>query len=94
LAQFPFWQSWLFVHEPPSAVWPTQLPLPLQTRFEPHAVPSDAFDWLQTGVPVVQLYVPGAQVVPQEAVGVHELQLPLLSQNRFDPHDDPADFLT
>jgi hypothetical protein len=35
---------------------------------------------LQTGVPVVQLYVPGAQVVPQEAPDVQALQLPLLSQ--------------
>jgi hypothetical protein len=68
------------VHEPPSAVLPMQLPLPSQTRFEPHDVPSDAFDWLQTGAPVVQLYVPGAQVVPQEAFGVHALQLPLSSQ--------------
>ena len=94
MAQFPLWQSWPFVHEPPSAVLATQLPLPLQTRFEPHDVPSDAFDWLQTGVPVVQLYVPGAQVVPQEAVGVHALQLPLLSQYRFDPQDEPTAFLT
>ena len=39
------------------------MPLPSQTRFEPHDVPGDAFDGLQTGVPVVQLYVPGAQVV-------------------------------
>jgi hypothetical protein len=65
LAQFPFWQSWLFVHEPPSAVLPTQLPPPSQMRFDPHDAPSDTFDWLQTGVPVVQLYVPGAQVEPQ-----------------------------
>ena len=70
LAQFPFWQSWLFVHEPPFAVLAMQLPLPSQARFEPHEVPTDAFDALQTGIPVVQLYVPGAQVVPQEAPGV------------------------
>ena len=70
LAQFPFWQSWLFVHEPPLAVLAMQLPLPSQARFEPHDVPTDAFDALQTGIPVVQLYVPGAQVVPQEAFGV------------------------
>jgi hypothetical protein len=94
VAQFPFWQSWLFVHEPPLAVFAMQLPLLSQARFEPHDVPTDAFDWLQTGVPVVQLYVPGAQVVPQEALGVQVLQLPLLSQNRFDPQDEPVDFLT
>jgi hypothetical protein len=63
-------------------------------RFEPHELPSDKFDWLQTGVPVVQLYVPGAQVVPQEAFGVQALQLALLSQNRFVPQDEPADFFT
>ena len=70
----------LLVQVPPSAVLATQPPLPLQTRFEPQEVPSDAFDWLQTGTPVVQLYVPGAQVVPQAAPEVHALQLPLLSQ--------------
>jgi hypothetical protein len=70
----------LAVQVPPSAVFATQLPLPSQMRFEPQEVPSDAFDLLQTGKPVVQLYVPGAQVVPQEAPDVHELQLPLLSQ--------------
>jgi hypothetical protein len=30
--------------EPPSAVFATQLPLPSQIRFEPHAVPREAFD--------------------------------------------------
>ena len=65
---------------PPSAVLATQPPLPSQMRFEPQEVPSAAFDLLQTGEPVVQLYVPGAQVVPQEAPDVHALQLPLLSQ--------------
>ena len=65
---------------PPSAVFATQPPLPFQMRFETQEVPSDAFDLLQTGRPVVQLYVPGAQVVPQEAPEVHALQLPLLSQ--------------
>src|SRR3954469_25116031 len=57
--------------DPPPPFLSTQLPLPLQMRFEPHDVPADAFDWLQTGVPVEQLYVPGAQVVPQAAFGVH-----------------------
>jgi hypothetical protein len=55
LAQFPFWQSRLFVHEPPSGIFPTQSPLPSQMTFAPHDVPGNAFDWLQTGVPVVQL---------------------------------------
>ena len=79
---------------PPSAVFVTQLPPPLQIRLEPHGVPSDAFDWLQTGAPVVQLYVPGAQVVPQEPFGVHALQLALASQNMFVPQDVPGDFFT
>ena len=79
---------------PPSAVLETQPPLPLQTRFEPHDVPSDTFDVLQTGVPVLQLYVPGAQVVPQEMPAVHALQLALLSQYMFAPQDEPADFFT
>jgi hypothetical protein len=84
----------LLEQEPPSAVFATQPPLPLQMRFEPHDVPSEAGDWLQAGMPVVQLYVPGAQVVPQAAFGVHALQLLLLSQYKFDPQDEPAAFLT
>lgn len=44
IEQFPFWQVLLVWHEPPSAVFATQLPLPSQTRFDPHAVPTVAFD--------------------------------------------------
>jgi len=80
VAQFPLWQSWLLVHEPPLAVLLTQFPPPSQAMFEPHDVPADAFVALQTGTPVVQLYVPGAQVDPHAVFGEHELQLPLLSQ--------------
>ena len=42
MLQFPFWHSWLFVHEPPSAVLVTQLPLPSQARFEPQDAPAVA----------------------------------------------------
>ena len=70
--QFPFWHSWLFVHEPPSAVLVTQLPLPSQARFDPQVVPTPAGDWLHTGAPVLQLIVPGLHVVPHAAFAVQE----------------------
>jgi hypothetical protein len=55
LAQFPFWQSWLFVHEPPLAVLATQLPVPSQTSLVPQVVPGGALTWLlHTAVPLMQ----------------------------------------
>jgi hypothetical protein len=49
----------------------TQFPLPSQTRPVPQFVPADAADCMQTAVPVLQSYLPGAHVVPQEPVCVH-----------------------
>jgi hypothetical protein len=82
------------VPQVPPALHAAQLPAPSHTWPALQLVPGAALLWLQTGVPVVQLYIPGAQVVPQEAFGVQALQLPPLSQYMFDPQDEPADFLT
>ncbi len=57
----------------------------------PHVVPAVAFVWLQTTAPVVQLVVPGLQVVPQAALIVQATQLPLASQTWSVPQDEPAD---
>jgi hypothetical protein len=57
----------------------------------PQLVPSDAFDWLQTGAPVLQAVVPGLQVVPQDAPTVQATQLPAPSQTRLLPQLAPAD---
>ncbi len=80
MAQFPFWQVLLVWQEPPSAVFATQVPPPSQTRFDRHAVPTEAFDELQTGAPVLQLVVPGLQVLPQLASTVQATQEPAPSQ--------------
>jgi hypothetical protein len=90
LAQFPFWHSWLYVHEPPSAVLPTQLPPPSHARFDPQAVPTPAGDWLHTGLPVLQLIVPGLHIVPQVMLMVQATQVPAPLQTWFVPHDVPA----
>jgi hypothetical protein len=62
-ACFPVLQEYVpglqVVPQPPPALQETHIPLPSQTRFIPQPVPAAVFVWLQTAVPVLQLYVPG-----------------------------------
>lgn len=90
VAQFPLWHSWLFVHALPLAILLMQFPLPSHAMPDPQPVPTAAGVALHTGVPVVQLIVPGAHVLPQVMLGVQETQAPALLQTWFVPQDEPA----
>jgi len=90
LAQFPLWHWTLLWHDPPLDVRVTQLPAPSQIWFVPQVLPCIAFDWLQTTAPVVQLIVPGLQVVPQAMLAVHAIQAPVGSQTWFVPQVSPG----
>jgi hypothetical protein len=57
----------------------------------PQVVPAAAFVWfMQTGVPVEQLKVPGLQAEPQAAPVTQAVQVPLPSQTWLPPHDTPG----
>ncbi len=56
-----------------------QLPEPSHTWLVPQVVPAAALLWVQTRAPVLQLVVPGLQVVPQDAPAVQAVQVPLPS---------------
>lgn len=55
----------------------------------PQFVPAVAFDWLQVRLPVLQLAVPGLQVVPHGTPAVQAMQFPPPSQTWFVPQAVP-----
>ena len=57
----------------------------------PQFVPAVAFDWLQVRLPVLQLAVPGLQVVPHGTPAVQAMQLPEPLQTWFVPHAVPPE---
>jgi hypothetical protein len=79
------------VPQVPPALHALQLPAPSHTRPVPQLVPGAALLLgMQTGAPVVQLYVPGAQVVPQAAPVEQAAHPPLPSHTMPDPHVIPG----